>query len=269
MTATAVLLAIGAASWLLLSYGLPLLLAGQQPSRPSAREPYGPSGREPSRTVLASANGTWFLWPVAAQSVAVGLTSLAPPLPDGMIALAVACWAVGVILYLLIAALAVAVLLARFPSPAELTPAYWVFMGATAISALAGAQILRVRADPLQAAVHAAVAGSSVMLWAFGTWLIPMLVILGIYRHVLRRVPLVYEAAWWSIAFPVGMYGVASDELGTALKMPWLVSLGRNEAWAALSVWILVCLAMIVALLRRWLRPATSVAGSPRRRWPP
>ncbi|MBV9204210.1 MAG: tellurite resistance/C4-dicarboxylate transporter family protein [Actinobacteria bacterium] len=236
LAAAAVLLAIGGTSWLLLSYGIPLLLAGA--ARP------GPA--------LAGANGTWFLWPVAAQSVAVGVTSLTPPVGGTLgAALAVSCWAVGVILYLLVTGLVVAVLLAVPVRPSALTPAYWVFMGATAISVLAGAQILRLPPGPLLAAVRAAVAGLSVVLWAFGTWLIPLLVFLGVWRHALRRVPLAYEPAWWSIAFPAGMYGVASHELGVALRVPWLVTLGRAEAWAALAVWALVFLAMIAALVRR------------------
>jgi tellurite resistance protein TehA-like permease len=231
--AAAVLLVIGGASWVLLSYGLPLLIAG--PGRPAA---------------LAGANGSWFLWPVATQSVAVGLTSWPAPLPAWAAAIAVACWAVGVLLYLLVAGL-VTVALATVPAgPAGLTPAYWVFMGASAISVLAGAQIMRLPPSPLVTATSAVVAGLSVTLWAFGSWLVPFLVIAGIWRHVRHRVPLAYEPGLWSIVFPVGMYGVASHELGRVLRAPWLVTLGRDEAWAALAVWAAVLLAMAVTLRR-------------------
>jgi tellurite resistance protein TehA-like permease len=231
--AAAVLLVIGGASWVLLSYTLPLLVAGA--GRPAA---------------LAGANGSWFLWPVAAQSVAVGLTSLPPPLPADVADAAVACWAVGVILYLLVAGLVAAALLVLPVKPAELTPAYWVGMGAAAISVLAGAQIIRLPPGSLLAAGHAVVAGLSVMLWAFGSWLVPFLVIAGLWRHVRRRVPLAYEPAMWGIVFPVGMYGVASHELGIALGVPWLVALGRGEAWAALGVWAAVLLALAGTLAR-------------------
>lgn len=248
----AVLLAIGGVTWVLLGYGIPLVLAGQRIPRPDR------AGEGGFRPVLAGANGTWFLWPVAAQSVAVGLTSLSPPVPAALAVLAVTCWAVGVVLYLLVTTLVVAVLFAVPVRPAELTPAYWVFMGATAISVLAGAQILRLPPGPLLAALHPVVAGSSVVLWAFGTWLIPPLVVLGVWRHVLGRVPLAYDAAWWSIAFPVGMYGVASHEFGTVLHVPWLVTLGRDEAWPALAVWVLVFATMILAFLRRPHAPSLS-----------
>ena len=211
--AAAVPLVIGGVSGVLLSYGLPALIAGGG-----------------GRAALSGANGSWFLWPVATQSVVVGLTSWPTPLPAGAADVAVACWAVGIILYLLVAGLVTAAL-AAFPArPAELTPAYWVFMGAAAISVLAGAQILRLPSSPLVAATHAVVAALSVMLWAFGSWLVPFLVIAGVWRHVVHRVPLAYEPAMWGIVFPVGMYGVASQELGRVLRVPWLVTLGRDEA---------------------------------------
>jgi tellurite resistance protein TehA-like permease len=238
----AVLLVIGGVSWVLLGYGVLMLLAGGHAAGP----------------VLAGVSGTWFLWPVATESVAVGLTSLPAPVPRGVAALAVGCWAVGVVLYLLVAGLVTVSLLAFPVRPSELTPAYWVAMGATAISVLAGAQILRLPPSPLQAAVHATVAGLSVVLWAFGTWLIPLLVVLGLWRHVLRGVPLSYEPGMWGMVFPAGMYGVASHELGAALNVPWLVSLGREEAWLALAVWAAVFLAMAGALVRR---PSSAAKG--------
>jgi tellurite resistance protein TehA-like permease len=124
-------------------------------------------------------------------------------------------------------------------------------MGASAISVLAGTQILRLPPGPLTAATHAVVAGSSVMLWAFGTWLVPLLLILGVWRHARHRVPLAYEPGMWSMVFPIGMYGLASRELGAVLRVPWLVTLGRDEAWLALAVWAAVALAMTLAALPR------------------
>lgn len=139
----AVLLVIGGTSWMVLSYGLPMALVAGDVSRPA----------------LAGANGTWFLWAVATQSLAVGLTSLPSPVPEPVAALAVGCWAIGVVLYLLTAGLVAAVLLAVPVRPAELSPPYWVFMSATAISVLAGVQVLRLPPNPLQAAVQPVVAG--------------------------------------------------------------------------------------------------------------
>ena len=98
------------------------------------------------------------------------------------------------------------------------------------------------------------IAGLSVAAWAFGTWLIPPLIAVGAWRHLIRRVRLRYEPVLWSIVFPVGMYGVASRALGTAVHVPWLVALGGDEAWVAFAVWVVVFLGMCGALLTQRLR---------------
>lgn len=230
--AAVVLLAAGGAGWLMLSYTVPLLLAGRPGLAPA----------------LTGANGTWFIWVVGTQSIAVASASLRKPVPEGLAALATCCWAVGVVLYLAVAVM-VAIALMTYPvRPAEVTPPYWVFMGATAISVLAGGLILQLPATPLGAAVHGVITGLSVVLWAFGTWLIPLLLVIGVWRHLLRGFPLAYEPGVWSIVFPVGMYGVASRELGDVLNVPWLVTLGRYEAWLALALWVVVASVMVLAL---------------------
>lgn len=231
-TAAAVLLVVSGAFWLLLSYGVPLILI---------------TGHG-TGSALAGINGNWFLWTVATQSLAVALASLKPPVASPLAALAVLLWAVGVVLYLIIATLALAGLL-HFPvQPAALNPAYWVFMGATAISVLAGAKLLGLPAGPLLTAMHPVVAGLSVVLWAFGTWLIPLLIGLGVWRHLIRRVPLRYDPGLWSMVFPFGMYCVASEALGTALHVHWLVAVGRDGTWVAFAVWAVLFAAMLAAL---------------------
>ncbi len=243
---TEVLLVLAGVAWLLLSYGIPLALI---------------TGRG-AASALAGANGSWFLCVVGTQSIVVALAALPGPLPGGLAALAVALWAAGVVLYLIVATLVLARLL-HFPvPPAGLTPAYWVAMGATAISVLAGAKLLGLPASPLLAAVHPVLAGLSVILWAFGTWLIPLLAGLGVWRHLVYRVPLRYEPALWSLAFPLGMYCVASEALGHALRVRWLVSVGHAGTWAALAVWVVLFAAMLGSLVGVRL-PSRSYSSTP------
>lgn len=122
-------------------------------------------------------------------------------------------------------------------------------MGAAAITILAGARLLA-RPDALVS--RDLLADASLVLWSFCSWLIPLLVALGVWRHLVRRVPLRYDSALWSIVFSVGMYGVASTQLGHATGTPWLAALGGGEAWVALAVWLAVFAAMLVAGCR-WL----------------
>ncbi|MGY5118559.1 SLAC1 family transporter [Streptomyces sp. 900105755] len=118
-------------------------------------------------------------------------------------------------------------------------------------------------AEPLAPAAHGcrprSSPGRSVVLWAFSSWLIPLLLALGVWRHALRRVPLRYELGWWNLVFPVGMYAVTTHELGRATGTPWLTSAGRWEVRIAAVFWAVVFAATILARLRA--RP-TATHGS-------
>jgi tellurite resistance protein TehA-like permease len=123
-------------------------------------------------------------------------------------------------------------------------------MGATAITVLAGARIVEMADAPMVDATRGLVAGASVVFWTFGTWLIPPLVAAGVWRHVVRRVPLRYEAALWTIVFPLGMYGVASNYLGHVDHLPAVKAIGAGEGWVALAAWALTFVAMLARLAR-------------------
>jgi tellurite resistance protein TehA-like permease len=240
---TAVLLALSGAAWLVLGYVVPWTAV---------------LGRE-ERPVVATANGTWFIWVVASQSVAVAAATL-EPVYDGarreLAVLAVTSWSVGVFLYAA-AGMLVALRLMLYPfGPEELTPPYWVAMGALAITVLAGARIVEMADAPMVAVTRDLIAGLAVVFWAFATWLFPVLLAAGWWRHVRRRVPLRYEATLWSIIFPLGMYAVAGIYLGRADHLPVVEGIGRVELWFAFAAWLLVLAAMSQHVLRTVFRAA-------------
>ncbi|MGO1974259.1 MAG: tellurite resistance/C4-dicarboxylate transporter family protein [Propionibacteriaceae bacterium] len=214
-------------------------------------------GRE-ERPVIATANGTWFVWVVASQSVAVLASALEPIYPTwraGLAIVAVMAWSVGVILY---AATAVFVSLRMmlYPlRPIDLDPPYWVAMGAVAITVVAGARIVEMDSTPMVDATRGLVAGLSVVFWCFATWLIPVLVAAGIWRHLVRRIPLRYESTLWSVVFPLGMYAVAGIYLGRADRLPIVERIGQAWLWVGVLAWLLTAVAMVISLVRR---PASS-----------
>jgi tellurite resistance protein TehA-like permease len=210
------------------------------------------------RPVVAGANGTWFIWVVASQSVAVLAAALEP---TGILwrrelaLLAVFSWSIGVFLYGA-AGIFVAARMLLYPlRPVDLTPPYWVAMGATAITVLAGAGIVQMADAPMVNATRGLIGGLSVVFWAFGTWLIPVLVAAGWWRHLTHRVPLRYEATLWSVVFPLGMYGAAGHYLGNADRLPIVRVIGEDETWIALGVWGLTLAAMLVHLGRTLVWP--------------
>jgi tellurite resistance protein TehA-like permease len=237
--------------WLALTYGLlaSIVLAGNRP-------------------LLREITGGWLIWVVGTQSLAVLAAALAPKLPwaPGAQLLeggAVMLWGVGIVLYLVLVVIIFLRLLLVGTTPAELGPGYWILLGATAISVRAAAGILtlpdgeRLRLIP---EVHGFVAGFAVVLWSFGSWFIPALVLFGLWRHVVRRYSSSYEPGLWSVVFPLGMYAVASASLGGAIDFGFLRDLASVWVWVGVAAWTAVLLLMIVALLRGLRRRASSGA---------
>ncbi|MDQ2850211.1 MAG: tellurite resistance/C4-dicarboxylate transporter family protein [Actinomycetota bacterium] len=234
------LLVLGGLSWFALGYIVPWTAVLNPSIRPA----------------LTGANGTWFIWVVASQSVAVLAAVLEPTLDWGrheLALVAVFSWAVGAFLYAAVAVLVTARLLLYPLRPIDLTPVYWVAMGATAITVLAGARIVGMADAPMVAATRGLVAGTSVMFWAFGTWLIPILCAAAWWRHVTHRIPLVYDPTLWSIIFPLGMYGLAAHYLGEVDSLPIVRVIGEVVSWVALGAWAVVFVAMLWHLTDRLL----------------
>jgi tellurite resistance protein TehA-like permease len=236
---TAILAVLAAAVWLLLTYGVPasLLVARTHDS------------------VLGGVNGTWLLWVVSTQSLSVVASTLVPTWPSqsGLLApVAVGLWSVGLLLYLLLVSLIMLRWLTVPMTPETLGPPYWILMGATAISVLAGAKILSLPAGlPVVRATTGFVEGFSYALWAFGTWWIPLLIVLGLWRHVWHHWPLTYEPTLWSVVFPLGMYSVATLSFGKVARLAFMEPLSRFMLWVAVAAWVMVAAAFLARLTLR------------------
>src|SRR5690625_5286396 len=246
---TAVLLVASALGWFVLGYVVPWSAVLSTRIRP----------------VVARANGTWFIWVVASQSVAAAAATIEPVFTsarDALAVVAVFSWSVGVFLYAAAGVFVSLRLMLYELRPEELNPPYWVAMGACAITVLAGARIVEMVDAPMVTATRGLVGGLSVVFWAFATWLIPALVAAGWWRHIKHGVPLRYEATLWSVVFPLGMYAVAGIYLGRANSLPLVGAIGAVWLWVAFAAWVLAFVSMIVHLMRTVvLPPAAAEAG--------
>jgi tellurite resistance protein TehA-like permease len=246
---TTVLACLAATVWSVLTYGVPasLLLAGQRES------------------ALGGVDGTWLLWVVGTQSLSIDASTLVPVWPSQSTLLAtasVALWSVGLTLYLLLVSLIFLRWLTIAMTPATLSPLYWILMGATAITVLAGAGILGLPARiAAVSAIAGFVKGVCFVFWSFGTWWIPLLLLLGFWRHIMRKWPLTYEPALWAVVFPVGMYSVSTLTFGKAARLTFTEPLSRGVLWVAIAAWLIVAAACVAGLARR--RTAVRNAAGP------
>ena len=149
--------------------------------------------REEKPALDTGINGAWLLAAVATQSVAVLGTLLAPRFAAGrteLLFFTLCMYLLGCMLYLSIITLIFYRLTFITLTSAELTPPYWINMGAVAITTLAGATLILNAAQlPLLGEIVPFLKGFTLFFWAAGTWWIPLLFILGIWRHVVQALP--------------------------------------------------------------------------------
>jgi tellurite resistance protein TehA-like permease len=201
-------------------------------------------------------SGGWLLAVVATQSIAVLSALIAGHVETEhkveISFLALSMWLWGGMLYIWTMSL----IFYRYAffrlSPDDLSPPYWINMGAMAISTLAGSLLIDNAPDaPFLASLLPFIKGFTVLYWATGTWWIPMLLVLGVWRHGYKRFPLAYDPLYWGAVFPLGMYAAATDAMTHALALRFLGFLPPLVLYVALAAWLLCFAGFAVELAQR------------------
>ncbi len=218
--------------------------------------------KEKKPTLDEGISGAWLLAVVATQSLAVLSALLAAhasqPYRLEFNFFALSMWLWGGMLYTWMMSL----IFYRYTFfrflPGDLSPPYWINMGAMAISTLAGAQLIdNAPAAPYLQSLLPFLKGFTVFYWATGTWWIPMLLILGVWRYVYKRFPFKYDPLYWGAVFPLGMYAACTGRLIVAMDFDFLGFLPPVILAVALIAW----LAVFVGLVRRLYRGFASMVS--------
>jgi tellurite resistance protein TehA-like permease len=212
--------------------------------------------------------GGWLLAIVGTQSLVLLGTQIADSTggeyAEAIFVLTHALWGVGLILYgLFLGQFIHRVLYARV-DPNDLTPLLWVVMGAAAISANAGSLLVEtcVKHYPL-CPLRPFIDGVSLMVWAWGTWWIPLLAMFGLWKYVVHRVPLTYTLTLWGFVFPLAMYAVTTDRLSEEFAS--LRALSHLMSWVALVAWAATTAGFIAASANSFRDFARSRFSAPTR----
>jgi tellurite resistance protein TehA-like permease len=211
--------------------------------------------RNPKPGMGSGINGTWFLLTVSVESVAVSGALLLGR--DGGDLLAFTClsaFTLGLVLYLIVMTMVFLRWTFQPLEPTEADPPAWIAAGAVAITVLAGSTILGARsASPRIERLAPFVEGIVILAWATATFWFPLMIAIGVWRHIVRRLPLRYHPSYWALVFPLGMYGAATFRMRAVVGLKELAWLPKLTLAIALIAWAATFLGLVLEGAR-WAR---------------
>ncbi|MGZ4765744.1 MAG: tellurite resistance/C4-dicarboxylate transporter family protein [Ilumatobacteraceae bacterium] len=195
----------------------------------------------------AGINGSWFLLTVFTESVAVLGALRLGHRPDDLLAFfCVAAFTLGIVLYLIVMTMVFLRWTFQPLEPTEADPPAWIAAGAVAITVLAGSNLLATRATSARVERLAPfIEGFVTLAWATATFWFPVMIAIGIWRHIVRRVPLRYHPSYWALVFPLGMYGAATFKMRAVVKLGQLDWAPKLTLAVALAAWAAAFVGML------------------------
>jgi tellurite resistance protein TehA-like permease len=199
-------------------------------------------------------HGGWLIAIVGTESLVILGTVIAPglgALGPTVFVLIHMLWGVGLALYGIFIVLFAHRIFFFDVEPDDITPLLWVVMGAAAIATNAGSTLLLSESGmPFLHSMRPFIDGVTLIMWAWATWWIPLLLLFGIWKHGVCRVPLTYTPMLWSLVFPLGMYALASLRLSLAADFPPLLAISHAMVWVALTAWTATAVGLAFASWR-------------------
>ncbi|QTD43487.1 tellurite resistance/C4-dicarboxylate transporter family protein [Sporosarcina sp. Te-1] len=187
-------------------------------------------------------NGAWLIAAVATHSISIVGTLLVSHVEANhtiLLFFTLCMYFLGCMLYLNI----ITLIFYRFTfvdfKYASLTPPYWINMGAVAITTLAGSTLIR-HAEywSLLHEIKPFLKGFTLFFWVTGTWWIPLLFILMVWRYFVHRYPLSYDPQIWGMVFPLSMYTAGTFQLSKALGVSFLIWIPKVMVFVAMAMWL-------------------------------
>jgi len=173
----------------------------------------------------------------------------------------IAAFTLGLVLYLIVMTMVFLRWTFQPLEPTEADPPAWIAAGAVAITVLAGSNLLAARAASTRVERLAPfLEGLVTLAWATATFWFPLMVAIGVWRHIARKLPLRYHPSYWALVFPLGMYGAATFKMRAVIELHELAWVPKVTLAVALAAWA----ATFAGMLAQAARAARALMGSAR-----
>ncbi len=225
------------ALWIILMYGF-ILSVILKPLKPDFKK---------------GINGSWLLLVVSAQALSISGTLVSGYYSfqaKFILYTEVFLYFLGVLFYLiLITLIFYRFFFIRFTAK-DFHPSYWINMGAAAITTLSGAVLIEnMQNISTFSLLLPSVKMLTLLFWISGTWWIPVLIILEVYKRIKSNVR--YEAAYWSLVFPLGVYTVCTFKMLEVLNLYLLKYVFESTIYLAWAAWLYIYVQMISSIFRK------------------
>lgn len=207
-------------------------------------------------SLIKGINGSWLLFVVSAQALSISGNLVASHFdyrPKLALFATTGLYLLGALFYLVLISL-IFYRFVFFPmKPKEFKPSYWINMGAAAISTLAGAILVK-RMWELGGyeSFTPIIKIFTISFWIAGTWWIPVIVVLEIWKRVKMRVH--YFPGYWSLVFPLGVYTVCTWQMADVLGLEILKNISEITVYIALLAWFITYLQMFSQIIKSFRR---------------
>jgi tellurite resistance protein TehA-like permease len=205
-------------------------------------------------------NGSWLNVIVSTQSIAVlgGLLSAHLSIPSEItLFISMCAFLCGMMLYIIIIPIIFYRLTFYTVNPEQVLPSYWIDMGAAAISSLAATVLAeQIKSNIVYADFYSFVHAAALLFWSIGSFWIPIILLMQLWRYVSKHSPLKYSGEFWSMVFPLGMYTACTVRLSESMHLSFLHDFAGGFVYVAWAAWLATFIALFVHFLYSTRNPS-------------